>query len=70
MTTSEARTCCVRNCPHQGDDHIDVSQGMLDSNHELVSVLWFCPEHQRVWYVEPTLTLEASRIVVQVRLKP
>jgi hypothetical protein len=70
MTSPEPRTCCVRNCPHLGDDHIEVQQGMLDDHHELLSVFWFCPEHQRLWYVEPTLTLEPSRIVVQVRLKP
>lgn len=69
MTSPEPRTCCVRNCPRLGDDVIELSQGMLDTNHELVTLYWFCPAHQRVWYVEPTLTLEASRIVVEVRLK-
>ena len=52
-----------------GDDTIEMSQGMLDADHELMAVYWFCKEHQRVWYVEPTLTLEASRTELQVRLK-
>ncbi len=69
MTASEHRACCVRNCARMGDDTIERSQGMLDGDHELVSVYWFCREHQRTWYVEPTLTLEASRVVLEVRLK-
>ena len=69
MTSLEARTCCVRNCPRLGDDVIEMSQGMLDPYHELVALYWFCLAHQRTWYVEPALTLEASRIVVEVRLK-
>lgn len=69
MTSSTQRTCCVRNCPRLGDDTIELSQGMLDNDHELVAVYWFCKEHQRLWYVEPVLTLEASRVVLEVRLK-
>jgi hypothetical protein len=68
VTSSEPRTCCVRNCPRLGDDAIELSQGMLDSGHEVVAIYWFCREHQRLWYVEPVLSLEHSRIVVEVRL--
>jgi hypothetical protein len=52
-----------------GDDTIEVSRGMLDNDHELFSIYWFCREHQRLWYVEPTLTLETSRVETQIRLK-
>ena len=69
MTALEPRTCCVRNCPLVGDDSIELSQGLLDNDHELVSVYWFCREHQRLWYVEPILNVETSRVVLQVRLK-
>ena len=67
METEERRTCCVRNCPRVGDDKVEFSQGWLDSAHELVSIFWFCRLHQREYDAEPTLTLEASRVVVQVR---
>ncbi len=69
MTNREQRTCCVRNCPRLGDDTIEASQGMLDNNHELFFIYWFCQEHQRLWYVEPVLPLETSRIESQIRLK-
>jgi hypothetical protein len=57
----------VRNCPRTGDDKVEFNQGQLDSAHELVSILWFCRPHQRAWDTEPSLTIEASRVVIQVR---
>jgi hypothetical protein len=56
----------VRNCPRLGDDSIEFKQGQADG-HELVSILWFCGPHQRSWQEEPSLVLEASRVVVVVR---
>jgi len=50
-----------------GDDKIEFDQGALDDAHELFSIFWFCRPHQRAWDIEPSLTIEASRIVVQVR---
>jgi hypothetical protein len=58
----EPRACCVRNCPRVGDDHLDISQGLIDPAHEIVSVYWFCKAHQAVWPLEPTIVLETSRI--------
>jgi hypothetical protein len=67
MADTDARTWRVRNCPYLGDDKIELSQGMLDANHELLSIFWFCREHQRLWYAGPSLTLEASRVMLEVR---
>jgi hypothetical protein len=67
MTDWEPKTSCVRNCPRLGDDRIELAQGMLDVDHELVAVFWFCADHQSLWYAKPVLTLEASRIVLEVR---
>ena len=63
----EPRTCCVRNCPRLGDDHVEISQGRVDSSHEVFSVYWFCKEHQAVWPFEATITLETSRIETIVK---
>ena len=59
---TEPRTCCVRNCPRVGDDSVRISQGKIDSNHEVVSIYWFCKAHQAVWPFEETIVLETSRI--------
>jgi hypothetical protein len=70
MMQSEHWTGCVRNCPSLRDDKIEIKSGMLDNDHELVSIFWFCRGHQRLWYTRPSLALEASRVVLEVRLTP